>query len=265
MSKKYHLNPETGAPGICRAKNGNCPYGGNTGKENHFDTFGEAQIASQTLLSSKHGLLPASEFERPEDFDEQLKEVKELFNSIQNSNERKDNYTDIQYELRTTENVKLLQDVIDGNMYIRDDWETIGPALQNPNLPREFIDKVLNNPDEYHIETQRWIASNPALKHEDLMNLVNNRKDMTTRALAMRNTSLDPDFARDFVKNRADELSKVPWYSMLDNQALDYKEYFRDFQLNLIVKSIESDDSATFKINEAYPDIKFVYEYRKNK
>ena len=39
MSKKYHIKKD-GTPGICRAKNGNCPYGDSS---EHFPTIEEAQ------------------------------------------------------------------------------------------------------------------------------------------------------------------------------------------------------------------------------
>jgi len=54
---KYHVN-NNGEVGICRAKKGNCPYGGGNGTENHFDTKEEAQIHSQKMLEAKNPLLP---------------------------------------------------------------------------------------------------------------------------------------------------------------------------------------------------------------
>lgn len=56
MSDKFHINPETGNPNKCSAKNGNCPFGGNS---EHFDSKDEARShfehknADQSLKSSK--------------------------------------------------------------------------------------------------------------------------------------------------------------------------------------------------------------------
>lgn len=42
MSTKFHVNPETGNPGPCSAKEGNCPFGS---EEEHHSTREEAQSA----------------------------------------------------------------------------------------------------------------------------------------------------------------------------------------------------------------------------
>ena len=32
-SRKYHVDPKTGNMGVCRARKGNCPFGGEDGTE----------------------------------------------------------------------------------------------------------------------------------------------------------------------------------------------------------------------------------------
>lgn len=49
---KYHIKKD-GTPGICRAKNGNCPLGGS---ENHFDSMEDAQVAAQEMMEERFGV-----------------------------------------------------------------------------------------------------------------------------------------------------------------------------------------------------------------
>lgn len=51
---KFHVNGE-GATGQCGAKEGNCPFGGDSGQENHYATKAEAEDAAQAMLSEKYG------------------------------------------------------------------------------------------------------------------------------------------------------------------------------------------------------------------
>ncbi len=46
MSEKYHINPETGDPGLCKAKAGKCPFGHDA---DHFHTKEQARGAYELL------------------------------------------------------------------------------------------------------------------------------------------------------------------------------------------------------------------------
>src|SRR5690625_3101028 len=61
MSKniRYHINPVIGAPTICREIN-NCPYGGESGNENHFNTYSEAQEYSKEVFKKTHRQFPSN-------------------------------------------------------------------------------------------------------------------------------------------------------------------------------------------------------------
>lgn len=54
---KYHINNH-GVPAPCRAKKGNCPYGGSDGTENHFNTEEEAQVYAKKILEGEYNFLP---------------------------------------------------------------------------------------------------------------------------------------------------------------------------------------------------------------
>lgn len=57
---KYHINKQ-GVPAICKATKGNCPLGGASGNENHFDNEQDALAASKAILEKENGLLPGLE------------------------------------------------------------------------------------------------------------------------------------------------------------------------------------------------------------
>lgn len=51
---KYHVNPNTGNTGVCKSEKGKCPFGGNSGDENHYKTAGEANQAAEKLMAEKY-------------------------------------------------------------------------------------------------------------------------------------------------------------------------------------------------------------------
>lgn len=59
---KYHVDPQTGATGLCGAGSGpkarGCPYGGDSGVENHFANKNEAETAGQEVLKKLYGDFP---------------------------------------------------------------------------------------------------------------------------------------------------------------------------------------------------------------
>lgn len=53
----YHIN-KNGVPSVCKAKPGNCPYGGQDGNENHFSNIEDAQKAADKIHEKEFNLLP---------------------------------------------------------------------------------------------------------------------------------------------------------------------------------------------------------------
>lgn len=47
---KFHVNPETGKVSQCRATGDGCPFGGETGTENHYESAAEAQSAYEKQM-----------------------------------------------------------------------------------------------------------------------------------------------------------------------------------------------------------------------
>lgn len=54
---KYHVNPDTGGTGLCKAIKDPCPFGGETGTDNHYNTEAEAIEAGEKLLTEKYGTI----------------------------------------------------------------------------------------------------------------------------------------------------------------------------------------------------------------
>ena len=52
---KFHVN-DNGLSGRCEAEKVKCPFGGDSGQENHYATLDEAIAASETLMEQEHGV-----------------------------------------------------------------------------------------------------------------------------------------------------------------------------------------------------------------
>ena len=52
---KFHVNPQNGQVGSCRASAGKCPFGGPDGEANHFGSKNEAYAASVGMLAQRFG------------------------------------------------------------------------------------------------------------------------------------------------------------------------------------------------------------------
>lgn len=57
---KFHINKK-GVPAPCKATKGNCPLGGESGNENHYNTQEEAQAGADIVNEAKYGKLPGTE------------------------------------------------------------------------------------------------------------------------------------------------------------------------------------------------------------
>lgn len=268
MSMKYHINPATGTPTICRAKERPCPYGGKSGKDNHYNTYSEAHIASQDMMESKHMLLPSSGFLQKRKKAKIDKEIAKEYSKLTWDGEEDmyRDHEDIEYEIRTTDDQELIMSVIEGKAYIEEDWGMISLALQNPNLPREFINQVLERPHDYHVETQRWLMLNKALTHEDVIFVAEKHEDLYSRTIALKHESLKREYAVDFLESRSDELHELPWRSMIDNASVNKEDQtlFHDFRVRCGINGIFLGGGLdSIMIDEKYRDWMVGYDSSK--
>lgn len=91
---KFHIN-KNGVPAPCHAKEGNCPLGGNSGNENHFNNLEDAQKAANEINSQKFGILGGVEpKERIVKFDVDFSDY-----DLKSKIERDQFVTDVGYEV----------------------------------------------------------------------------------------------------------------------------------------------------------------------
>ena len=249
--RRYHINPKTGMPSVCHAKKGNCPYGGKSGEEGHYISYSMALAESQKAFEKEHRLLPKGPTSS---------EIKQYENMTSILEFLPEDNIELKEEIRNTTNVDLLMGIIEGKFYVEDGWDKIGVALQNPNLPRDFIDDVLyNNPELYNIETRRRIMLNTSLTHEDIMYVVENESDLYMRSVALKNPGIDPSYVDDFLENRKEDLTELPWYMMTENRAIDddkidnWYEWIADENIDIEIDEIG-------EITKDYSDWMVTYE-----
>lgn len=237
-AKKFHINPHTGIPSVCRATKGNCPYGS---EGEHFNTFSEAQAASDTIMSEAYGFLPIANDEVEELIDERLTLKKEKLEKFM-----KLSIPERAEEAFYTEDQEILNGIIKGEFDERS-WSVTGPAFQNKNLDRDFLEDVLiKYPEEYSKEARMWAASNTGLSSKDLGYMYLSTDYEEIKAVALTNKNLDRRFISGLVKRLTlDEMASypnsvifmdpknndIPVVRKYKRQVLESNEYKRDYDL----------------------------------
>lgn len=245
MSYKYHVNPNTGVPGRCRAKEGNCPYGG---ADSHFDTYSEAQQHAQSNLESKHGLLPSSELDKAESIIEETLTKQEKYKSYFDGMTEKE----VCNELRNTKDEDLVMGVINQELFTNEkDNSRLFAALENPNISREFIEDVTNNPVDYNYETQRHLMNNKSLTHKDLMTILQKSDDIYTQTLVHRNPGLSRKYVEYMFENHKDKLKTLPFLGVHSNHAVN--DIFGDWYVTVQIEEGLPDRSKLNNIVSEYP------------
>lgn len=112
---KYHIKKD-GTPGVCRAKNGNCPLGGS---ESHYDSMNEAQEAAQLQMEEKYGVISEQI-----DYDEKLDSLKKKLDGFKGSTSEED-------ALRTE--ISKLNEEIQGGNYTKGTMEDTLNGIHEPD------------------------------------------------------------------------------------------------------------------------------------
>lgn len=104
---KFHINSK-GVPAVCKAIKGNCPFGGESGTENHYDTEKEAQLAADALHEKQHGILPSEinflkKIENLENLEKRYNEIEEKIRKASNQQEE-EKCRNMLYEAKTKAN-----------------------------------------------------------------------------------------------------------------------------------------------------------------
>lgn len=216
MSKKirYHINPVIGVPTICREVN-NCPYGGESGNENHFDTYSDAQEYSREVFKKTYRLFPSNAEEDTNEIWREIEARKRVKKDIINELPKEDDF-EIAKAIMHTDNEDVVMGVIEGEIYGNRGWKYTSVALQNPYISKKFLNEALYEyPKEFDMTTRRWLVLNRSLSHEDLVSIIENEdEDMTMRAVSFRNPNISKEYVTDIINNEIEKLDKLP-YSMI--------------------------------------------------
>lgn len=226
MSKKYHINPKTGVPTICRAKKGKCPYQGAFGTDNHYDTYSEAQAVSLEYFRTKYNFLHWEGEEKminhtlSQPYDEQLTEA--IKGGLSSEIEKDADVHKVHEEIMNCKDSDKLMRIINGIEFPDMDWTKVGIALQNPNLPEEFMRRIVDYTDNFHIETVRLFIRNHAISGNVLISIgMSEDDDMLVRCLAFQSPAIGDDYAKYVLKNHREELTELPWLALVENKYLE--------------------------------------------
>lgn len=258
---RYHINPKTGMPSVCHAQKGQCPYGGPSGNDNHFETYSMALAKSQTMLEDEHSLLPETDNAlngyglSDEDWD--------LYEEIVDEKEE-ESEEEIIEELLNTEDIGLLTDVIEGRKYAEKGWDRIAMALQNPNLPRQMIEEMLFiYPNSYSQEARRHLVLNNSLDRKTLKRILEEDDDEVMHALVYKHTRFDLNIINHHIENEKELLTKMPHYFMIENPAVSEEDVDKWYDW-VVSKDIYIDTSEINSISMKYTDW-MVTHYEGNK
>lgn len=289
MTTKWHISKQ-GIPRVCTAKPGNCPFGGddshyltfeaaqtasqagfeeefqvlptNKGNKNKsiFNWFkksnedvNEGKVSEE--LNRDYPILSKEASKGLRFTEKDSRDLETMINNLEeldNLDPRQHNSEKSKYDLINEKNPEILMHVLEGNVDLSNDPRNIELVLRNPHLPREFIDKVVAAPNLYSIETQRLLMTSTVITHDDIMSVFNKSDDLTTKTIAMRNPALDPKFVEDFIENRSDELTELPWVNMAEN--VMHYETFYEFNLKRMNGEVDVDEVKLAWINQDYQD-----------
>lgn len=255
MGKKYHINPKTGVPTICRAKKGQCPYVGAFGTENHYDTYSEAQEAAFLIMRDEFGIVYdiSADIDRNsidkiiEDHESFIEEVGPIMNDDRNNDE-------IMRDLVNTDDNDKIMRVIDGLDYPDMEWDRVGAVLQNPNISDEFVEELMDYTDNFHLETIRLFVLNRKLSEEKVFEFASSPDDdMLARCIALRNNSVRVETAEALMETQEDIFSELPWSTMLKDPRFENLQPFKDYKMRADKTEMLVADIMNNKIKK-YPD-----------
>lgn len=195
---KYHINPNTGMPGTCYAKQGNCPYGG---EDSHYSSYEEAQDRAYEIMEAKYPIAgDPMDFDEDnmqvfsEDESEVMKEYEEDLN-LELDYSYLEDYTDeeIIYELEETKDSRMLNAVLSRQILTDgDDSENqyIITAAKNDNIPQVWIDDAVKNPDAYTFMFMNSIVQQPRVGERQLFDIAQGTKNERLQEVALTNPKL---------------------------------------------------------------------------
>lgn len=250
---KYHINPSTGMPGRCKAKPGNCPYGG---IESHYNTYSEAFEKSQDDLNDLYKLLPKNlnkedwETKRALSIEEKDQEV--LDENIKKIKDDENVWLKRQ-EIIESDDPELILGIIDGSLDSTRKWSLIGAALKNEFLPREIINEAIYDKlDSHHELYIRHLMLNPKLTSKDLHHILENSNDDETKLLAYIHPNLDKQTIMWHIENKPEQIITFPYHGMLENATHGDDPEIMSWRFNLIREGISPFFPSNSRIYNKY-------------
>lgn len=191
--KKYHVNPYTAVPGVCYAKDGNCPFGGD---ESHYSSYEEAQDHAFYLMEDEFNMFEdsreLSDFEDLENVDELMELEEYLENSIILEEDYDYLYDlskdEIIEEIYFTTDKRLLDGIITQQIEFADKTYTddyISAAVQNKHVPSHWVTDAIANPDDYNDKFIIGIINRPTISESDLFGIAENTTNVRIRDRAL--------------------------------------------------------------------------------
>lgn len=254
---RYHINPHTGVPNICRAKKGNCPYEGAFGNSNHYDSYSEAQEASFEIMRDEFGIvydLAADEERKGRHSQlEDYEEYERVIGSEMVYDDRE--YDEIIRDIVNTEDEEKITNILDGLYYANKDWNKVSAVLQNPNIPEAFLEDIVDRPNNYHLETVRMIMRNRRLNQVQLFEFSSRQNnDIYARGIAMSNKSIKVETVDKLAKSKPELMTKAPWAVLLEEERFQELDSIKGIKASSAYKDNQKNINMYLSKLNQYPD-----------
>lgn len=158
----FHINPANGVVSRCRAEQGNCPFGGHDGTENHYESIPEARRGFEAMMAKE--TLPPTAQKKAEAAPTPTTEAAPVESS------KPMGLADLNKAVKTTEDPAVFADALE-----RGSSRTFGNMLANPALPSEVLAEAYGKTEDARLrermaEHKNFPAS--ALSVEDFGKIV---------------------------------------------------------------------------------------------
>lgn len=196
---KYHINPNTGVPGVCYAQQGNCPYGD---ESQHYSSYEEAQDIAFSRMENEYPMFHGTEDVFMSEDDEEIEQIEEYLSNFEAIEEEYDYLNSIDLnealeEVAVTKDEGLLDGILSQRVVIGNDDNEIDmfiqTAIKNENLPEEWVQDAIHNPNSYDNRLMREFCSRPSLTEADLMGIAGRTRSVIVRDAALKDPRISTE------------------------------------------------------------------------
>lgn len=190
---RYHINPKTGLPAICRAKPGNCPYERQGAP--HFNSYDEADEYSVNQLMEEGRFIVSAEeqygtdaewFEEMDSVQDRIAEegydyaMEEVWGAFNREKEVSDEVADFSPEeiveyLRGVPDEQLIEDVLEGKAFPHETSDRYVRAVAaNPLFPEKYKEAMAYDPWSFDQEFIVECIENHQFNEDQLLDMIGN-------------------------------------------------------------------------------------------